>query len=588
MLNLSSLHYFADCACEGGDLGKPAVQILVDAGDNDPLERWSAARRDIMAVLDDLELSGVEIEIQDPDRYYQPSLFPILPKHPAVAVYKAVREDLLAQIHNTIGSAWQALSLFNVGRTANVKKPTVVLMVEPLSEYDWSILTASLEAVIGRQQGSIGTRLRVEIMPGTCQQSPPAPEEQGMPEISSMSDFNTHPGSGTSIGVFGERGGGTLGGYFILQAPTRSHTGFLTNSHVVAPSASSPSGAVLEFDHLGLPYRAGADNHGRTRLGYFAGKDIDATLAHGNELVKSLEASITELESEERTYEERGTLTAAKKAKLQAGKEDIWRTIRGIRSKLLAAKTMPIALGRTILASGRALTTDLKTLDYAFVEGPCGDTRLPPLAMFQGAKAFPDALGVTESLTFPEGSSYRAFSGIRPGRWYFKVGRTTGLTGGLCNGVEAWIKPAHKHTLWDAKGRVVQIRRGGKRLHYDEETGLLKYGRDGKPLETQGDESFNYTSEWVIVNGSIKPLSQKFQEQFCNQGDSGSLIIDANGYVAGILWGDLRGWCGPVSMHWPYIGAGLVTDINDVMAGMKMALGWPETSTVDVLQFVQD
>lgn len=587
MLNLSSLHYFADSACEGGDLGTPFVKVLVDAGDNDPLERWSAARRDIMAVLDDLELSGVEVEIQDPDRCYRPSLFPILPKHPAVAVYKAVREDLLAQIHNTIGSAWQALSLFHVGRTANVKKPTVVLMVDPLSEYDWSILKASLEAVIGRQQDSIGTRLRVEIMPGTCQPSPPAPEEQGLPGISSMNNFNTHPGSGTSIGVLGERGGETLGGYFTLKTPTRSHTGFLTNSHVVAPPASSPSSAISEFDLLGLPYRARADNLGRTRLGYFAGKDVDASLADGNESVKSMEALITEQESEERTYEERGTLTPGQKVKYRANKEDIKRTIRELREMIETTKTMPLVLGRTILASGRALTTDLKTLDYAFVEGPVGNTRLPPRSMFHAAKAFPKKLGVNSVLAFAEGSSYHGYSSIRPGQWYFKVGRTTGLTGGLCNGVETWIKPAHQHTLWDAKGGVVQVRRGAKRLHYDEEMGRLKHGKDGKPLETEGNDSFNYTSEWVIVNGSIEPLSEDCQEQFCNQGDSGSLIIDILGNVAGILWGDVRGWCGPVDRHSPYIGAGLVTDINDVMAGMKVAVGWPENATVDVLQFVQ-
>lgn len=79
-------------ACEGGDVDLPTVQILVDAGEGNPLERWSAARRDVTAILDERELVGIEIEIQDPDRYYQPSLFPIPPNHPAVAVYKAVRE----------------------------------------------------------------------------------------------------------------------------------------------------------------------------------------------------------------------------------------------------------------------------------------------------------------------------------------------------------------------------------------------------------------------------------------------------------------------------------------------------------------
>lgn len=45
-------------ACEGGDVDLPTVRILVDAGEGNQLERWSAARRDITAVLDEHELAG--------------------------------------------------------------------------------------------------------------------------------------------------------------------------------------------------------------------------------------------------------------------------------------------------------------------------------------------------------------------------------------------------------------------------------------------------------------------------------------------------------------------------------------------------
>ena len=371
-----------------------------------------------------------------------------------------------------------------------------------------------------------------------------------------------------------------------MVSPTRNHTGFLTNSHVVAPPSSSSEISTIEFDGLGLPYNAAANNPGRTWLAFFAGKDIDATQAHGEEALKGMDALITSKESEEKISDERGRLTAQKKADIQAGKDKIRRMIREMKESLLAVKSMPRLVGRTILASGRALTADHKTLDYAFVEGPRGNTRLPFRATFEAAKALPINLGVKQVLMFPEGSSSSEFSSIEPGQWYFKVGRTTGLTGGLCNGVDTWIKPANNHTLWDAKGQVVHVRRGGKKLHYDKGTNLLKRGKDGKPLETEGDDSFYYASEWVIVNGSIDRLSQNTQEQFCSQGDSGSLIIDREGRVAGILWGEMRGWCGPEKGPWPYIGAGLVTDINDVMAGMKMALGWPEGATVDVLRFL--
>ena len=535
-----------------------------------------------MAMLDDHGFSGVEVEIQDPDRYYQPSLFPIPPKHPAVAIYKAVRKDLLGQIQDTIGSAWQALSLYNVGRTANVKKPTVVLMVDPLSQHDWNILAASLEAIVGRQQGNSGPKLQVEIVPGTWGQNPPA---SGMPGQSFLESFSTHPLPGTSIGVGGERGGGTLGGYFVMRSPTKQHNGFLTNSHVVAPPSTSPIGAIQEFVALGLPYTAPEKNHGRTWLQYFAEKDVEATVVHGTEVIKELKANITDIEAQERTYDERGRLTAEKKAEDQSSKDNLKTTIQETKESLRAAKAMPRLLGRTILASGRALTNNRKTLDYAFVEGPRGNTQLPPRAMFAGARAYPNNLGINQTLTFAEGSKYRAFSSIQPGQWYFKLGRTTGLTAGVCNGVETWIKPAYQHTLWDANGKLQEIRRAGKKLQVDKKTGLLKRGEDGKPKEEEGDDSFYYASEWVIINGSTDPSSWRTQEQFCNPGDSGSLIIDCDGKVAGILWGDLMGWCGPMDSYRLYIGAGLVTDINDVKTAMRMALGWPATAIVDVLRF---
>ena len=535
-----------------------------------------------MAMLDDHEFSGVEVEIQDPDRYYRPSLFPIAPNHPAVGIYKAVRGDLLGQIQDTIGSAWQALSLYNVGRTANLKKPTVVLMVDPLSEYDWNILAASLEAIVGRQQLKSGPKLTVEIVPGAWGQNPPASDTPGK---SFLANFSTHPGHGTSIGVRGERGGGTLGGYFVMRSPTKQHTGFLTNSHVVAPPSTSSIGAIQDFDALGLPYGAASNNHGRTWLQYFAEKDVEATVADGTETIKELKADINDKEAQEKTYNERGQLTTEKKADFQASKDNLKRTIQETKESLQVAKAMPRLLGRTILASGRALTINRKTLDYAFVEGPRGNTRLPPHLLFAGARAYPKELGINQTLTFAEGSNYSAFSSIKPGQWYFKLGRTTGLTAGVCNGIETWIKPAHQHTLWNANGQVQEIRRAGKKLQVDKKTGLLKRGEDGKPKEEEGDDSFYYASEWVIINGSTDPGSQMPQEQFCNQGDSGSLIIDREGRVAGILWGDLMGWCGPIDRYRLYIGAGLVTDINDVKTAMKMALGWPATFTDDVLRF---
>ena len=194
----------------------------------------------------------------------------------------------------------------------------------------------------------------------------------------------------------------------------------------------------------------------------------------------------------------------------------------------------------------------------------------------------PSDLGLSADLPLPIQSEH--FSRVKPGRWYFKVGRTTELTSGICNGVEAWVKPSNQHTLFDAKGAVKEIRRSGRILETDQD-GRLVYDENGKPKEKAGGKAYYYSSEWVIINGSIDPESFRTQQEFCAPGDSGSLIIDEAGGVAGILWGELTGFCGPRDRRRPYVGAGLVTCIEDAKDFMKIALGWPADANVEVLQF---
>ena len=578
---LSSLRCHTNPTHTGGDKKIPVLHISVDAGEGNPLERWSATRRDITALLDDRNFSDLEVEIQDEKRFYQPSLFPIHPGHAAVALYKSVREELLGRLHDSIGSTWKLLSLFEVGRLANVKKPAVVLMVDPMAEHDWSILAASLEAIIEKKQKQ-GPKLRVEIMPGGWAELPPAPTDK--PGKSFMNDLNSHPRHGTSIGVRGERGGGTLGGYLVMKSPTKTHKGFLTNSHVVAPASSSSPRAILEYDVFGLAYTASTGNAGRTYIQYFAQKDVDTTKTKGQELIKLVKTQIADIEGREKERHESGLLTSETRAAMELRKTRLNQHIQSTEQTLGLLNQMPLFLGRTIVASGRRLTADLKTLDYAFVEtSDIGDNRLPAQTRFDDAKANPEDLGLAQVTLLPP--RYCEFSKIKAGRWYFKVGRTTGLTGGICNGVEAWIQPAAQHTLFNAKGGVEKVRRFGRKLQVDKETGQLVYDQNGKPKESEDANDVYYASEWVIVNGSIDPVSFSEQKTFCDQGDAGSLIIDREGRVAGILWGNVEGFCGPKDQRTPYLGAGLVTDIDDVKASMKLALGWPRDANVNVLQF---
>ena len=565
-----------------GDKKVPVVRILVNAGEGNPLEKWSAARRDITALLDDHGFDDLDVEIQDLNRFYQPSLFPIHPSHPAVTIYKSVREDLLVRISNSIGSVWNFLSLFEVGRSANLGEPAIVLMVDPLAERDWSILKASLEAVINNRQDMRGRSLPVEIMPGGWADVPH--DQQSRPGLSFLDDFEGHPRSGTSIGVRGEIGCGTLGGYFHLKSPKKIHKGFLASSHAVAPASSAPSTAILEYDLLGLAYTASDNAAGRTWIHYFAQKDVDATRTNAEERLQTLKTEVTAINERLKRHEERGESASGRSAGIKEMRTDFMQHIRLTEQALLTVKTIPKLYGRTIVASGRRLTPQMKTLDYAFVETSSTDTnQVPPESSFTDIKGRPIDLGISkQELMLP--STYRSFTNIEAGRWYYKVGRTTRLTSGICNGVEAWVRPSGQHTLFNARGAVVSVRRFGKKLQVNEETGRLIYDEKGKPKESEDPNDVYYASEWVIVNATVDGSSIGKQREFCDLGDSGSLILDQYARVAGILWGSVTGYCGPEGEGTVYSSAGLVSDIDDVEASLKVQLGWPQNADVNCLQ----
>lgn len=130
------------------------------------MARWCTARRETTALLDEHGLQELQVDIHDPKRYYQPSLFPIRPSHPAVALFNLVKDELIKVVCTRIKSAWTMFSLFQLRLANNVKRPAVVLMVAPLAEYDWASLRASLEEIIAEKEIGDQSGLRVEIMPG--------------------------------------------------------------------------------------------------------------------------------------------------------------------------------------------------------------------------------------------------------------------------------------------------------------------------------------------------------------------------------------------------------------------------------------
>lgn len=120
---------------------------------------------------------------------------------------------------------------------------------------------------------------------------------------------------------------------------------------------------------------------------------------------------------------------------------------------------------------------------------------------------FAELFAGTQVSPYPEGSPLTQFGSLEKGKYYIKLGRTTGVTSGLCNGALACCN-------WTGRNAV-------------------RYDHNGKEIEDQQ----NISEEYVIVgkkNGK--------QTAFAEDGDSGSFFVpNVEGDVCGLLFGTTTG-----------------------------------------------
>ncbi|MCJ1347409.1 hypothetical protein MMC31_005634 [Peltigera leucophlebia] len=532
----------------GGNVQVPTLIIDVDVGDDVSTAGWLPASQFLLNLLSKCGYPGVCVEIRDSRRYFQPSLFPLSPEDPAVHSYEAVRKDLIEIIRKRLQNTWSMMSIFKIGRDSAQAVTAIVVMVQPLANQDWW--------AIKKQMGKI-TQLEVEFAVGSCRPLTPlsAPSDQPGRDVSAS--LTRWPKLGCSIGVAGEQGGGTLGGFVTLSCGSMKHRGILTNAHVVEPPSSVKSYTRTQADREGTRYQDPATELTKTNVQYFAQKDIEATISSVQAKMSSDQEEIRKIteSAEMRTmlgYEPKPTVTE------NINKLILRRERLGFLLPILG--DMPFQIGRVLISSGKAVSAAKNALDWAFVEvNEAGndffdnpDRNLLPLASSISASNHAESYQKDtenytdrEKDTGPKNYSARegenqikGFSEIKKGQWYFKVGRTTDVTTGICHGTEAYC-------------------------HMVSVTHRTRYGETNmRPTRVPSD----YTTELVILNSkSGKAIYQ--QEDFCKAGDSGSWLIDIEQKVAGLLFGCLNGVCGPTDNNdnqRTYVNAGLVTSMTEV------------------------
>ena len=510
------------------DLEVLALHIQVDMPDDASRQEWSQAKRAVQSLLEDYGLNDAEVEIWDPTRCYEPVLLHVHPNDPYIALYESVRYQIVLHVNMELGRSWNSMCLYKVRPNKKVASTTydIVITVDALTHHDWAALRAAVLGILDSVSTTREQPIGVHIIPGITDSAPPSDvsQDREMPGRSFFENpvLEKNPGIGASIGVEGSLGGGTLGGYMTLSIAGETHRGFLTNSHVVAPPEDASAELKKRYDLFGVSLDDDLLDPVRTNIHWMTIKDIDATKDDITRQRESLLDTAKELEATINAYREIGRDHHAQERRLRA----VAKRLDAIVTATQVCSTMPRSMGRILFSSGRALSARGYILDTAFVKVPEADPVMWNHCLDRNRLPKSTAAGLFKKLPkdYCCGTDGRediylepsAITGIGPlvkGNWYFKIGRTTDITTGICHGTEAYVNM------------------GGTRSKYD------TVGRRGEY------EDVGFTTEYVILGSQTK--GDEAAHPFSDSGDLGSFIIDHNGQVVAQLFGFMKGHCGP-------------------------------------------
>ncbi|KAL8902827.1 MAG: hypothetical protein Q9207_004353 [Kuettlingeria erythrocarpa] len=537
-----------------GGAPRPMIKVHVRASDPTAFRQQSeVAKQQIQGLLTSNGVNGFSVEILDPNRVLVRSIFPLSPSDIFIRAFEAVSDRIVGNLNQRLGNKWTTLCLFKVGRTSEGSSYSVFVTVKPGTVNEWQRLQAQTQSIMDTELRRLGRpnlvgAVRADFVPGGQSEGAGPSSSHGK---SFKDDLDGQPKLGCSIGLVGDStGGGTLGGFFELQVGKAIHRGFLTNHHVVAP----PKGAPMHRDHnrSGTVYGWAQGHPLKTKMHFFAEPDVNTTkqdietaIAVNRDTLRQREESIRQREL---AGMERSHLQEANRVNMGDFVNDL------LKLRVTAAK-LPQKLGHAIFSSGRAQTNDEKPrlIDWAFVsidEFPevrlSNHNRLPTTAEL--GNDVPDKYVRNVYYTAPKGP-FQNFGSLEPGKWYFKKGRTTGITGGICHGTHVLTNAAE-----DPRGF---------------------FGPDGS-LESAEADMINRVA--MIVNSkALEPGAM--QRAFCIGGDLGSLVFDADGVCCGLMSGTWSSETAPLEEedwetdYWgTCVESGLVMDIADVQRWIAQRL----------------
>ncbi|KAJ5816176.1 hypothetical protein N7447_008409 [Penicillium robsamsonii] len=473
---------------------------------------------------------NAHVQIISSKHCHHPFVFFIAPTHPLVIAYERTKLNIVKLLNKAIGNKWRLLCPFHVGSMRAKAQPVIVVLVEPWTRTNWFELRCQIMYQLAPHMNT--DDFDIEFLPG------------GLSLLTKAVSFkdrltpNSVPRMGYSVGIEGNNNVGTLGGFVTLTHDGVVRRGFLTNYHVIRPSESKDNARFLQdLDRYGS---SPARRLKRViRIECLARMDRDVTLARLDFFLNALRKQYSEFSAK---VQERELIGATPHCRLLEWIANYDSHMEKLLPQHTAVERMPHVLGEVKFVSGQQLR-DSQVLDWAFVQlsKDAEEQCFGPNRMFSIPSTFlpQELIPPCPPMVIQEHSVLNEFGSLRAGDYCMKNGRTTGVTAGICNGPKAYCK-------WESSSRY-------------------------NPSGVQVDMDTAATEEFIIVTEESDLHHPS--RAFCENGDSGSFILNTYGAVTGLLWG---------GVVYQDLNVGLASSMSDILRSIEEKVGGPVS--VDLAQ----
>ncbi|KAF9249783.1 hypothetical protein DTO013E5_8226 [Penicillium roqueforti] len=450
------------------------------------------------------------VEVINGDHFYIPTLFPIHSTAELSIAFHHLKDEIVRLLDETLGTKWQLVCPFNIGRDSRSARPALGVGVLPSTNANWYQLQAHLTHRLTSHIRPIFTD--IEFLPGKLSLLGEGDPVSFKDRVKGPKDIQM----GCSIGVRGGNNASTLGGFVAVTYDGETHRGLLTNYLVMRPSP--PYANLDTINREGVSPLSPIPFQGAISIESLARIDRDYTLTDLDDQLQALETQKARVVD---FIRQRQLTSDAPRASSQQQLEAVETWEKTLIATRPVIQAMPHVLGDVHSASG-LLVHGRRVIDWAFVElTPEAEerffrpNRMPEVPRNQMPRSGPS--GPPPALV-AAGTRLDEFSSLQEDTYYIKQGRTTDVTGVVCNGVLSVCKWA---TRYDINGNTV----------------------DSKDLRTE---------EFMIIG---------IQDRFIEFGDSGSFVVDSTGAVAGLVFAEFK-------HNLQAVGLALtVPDLMDTMEG---------------------